>query len=68
MGFGSIHIKVSILLQHDVFLWLPRSLDTTGANLPKMSCVIELGLLLVHVFVFEFIHDGYHNIVGALVT
>ena len=68
MGLGSIHPKVSILLQHDVFLWLPRSLDTTGANLAKMSCVIELGQLLVHSLVFEFIHDGYRSIFGALVT
>ena len=68
MGFGPIHLKFSILLQHDIFLWLPRSLDTIGANLAKMSYIIELGQLLIHFLVFEFVHDGNHSIFGALVT
>ena len=68
MGFGPIHLKLRVLLQHNIFLWLPRSLDTIGANLAKMSCIIELRQLLIHILVFKSVHDGDHSIFGALVT
>ena len=68
MGFGPIHLKFRILLQQNIFLWLPRSLDTIGANLAKMSCIIELGQLPIYFLVFKFVHDGDQGIFGALVT
>ena len=68
MGLGPIHLKFSILLQHNIFLRLPRSLETTGAYFAKMSCVIELGQLPVHFFVLELVHNGDHIIFRALVA
>ena len=68
MGFGPIHLKFGILLQQNVFLWLPRSLHTIGANLAKMSCIIELRQLLIHILVFKSVQYGDHSIFGTLVT